>query len=63
MFTIGDFLQVKPSNASSKVHSMMISYRADGVPYFKCNSSNRWRRSMNQVLEDWGDASYYAYRT
>lgn len=60
---IGDFLQVKPASSSSKVHSMMVSYRADGVPYFTYHSSNRWRRSMNQVLEDWGDASYYAYRT
>lgn len=60
----GDFLQVQPVNSSSKVHSMMVSYRADGVPYFTYHSTNRFRRSMNQVLEDWGtDALYYAYRT
>ena len=61
---IGDFLQVQPASSTSKIHSMMVSYRADGVPYFTYHTTNRWRRSMNQVLEDWGtDALYYAYRT
>lgn len=60
---IGDFLQVQPENSTSKVHTMMVSYFSNGTPYFTYHTSNRYRRSMNQVLLDWGDASYYAYRT
>lgn len=60
---IGDFLQVKPSNSDSKIHSMMVSYVSGGTPYFTYHTSNRYRRSMTQVLADWGDAAYYAYRT
>lgn len=60
---VGDFLQVKPANSDTKVHSMMVSYVSNGTPYFTYHTSNRYRRSMNQVLADWGNASYYAYRT
>lgn len=60
---IGDFLQVKAKNSSQKTHSMMVSYFKNGTPYFTYHSSNRYRRSMNQVLSDWPGGKYYAYRT
>lgn len=59
----GDFLQVKAKNSSTKTHSMMVSYFKNGTPYFTYHSSNRYRRSMNQVLLDWPGGTYYAYRT
>lgn len=60
---VGDFLQVKAANSTSKTHSMMVSYFSNGTPYFTYHTSNRYRRSMNQVLEDWSGGTYYAYRT
>ena len=60
---IGDFLQVKRPNSTSKAHSMMVSYFSNGTPYFTYHSSNRYRRSMNQVIEDWPGCTFYAYRT
>lgn len=60
---VGDFLQVKAANATTKTHSMMVSYYSNNTPYFTYHSSNRYRRSMNQVLEDWSGGTYYAYRT
>lgn len=45
---VGDFLQVKAANATSKTHSMMVSYYSNNTPYFTYHSSNRYRRSMNQ---------------
>jgi hypothetical protein len=41
---------------------MMVSYYSS-KPYFTYHSINRYRRSMDQVLADWGAANYYAYRT
>lgn len=60
---VGDFLQVKGKNSSSKDHSMMVSYFKNGTPYFTYHSNNRYRRSMNQVLSDWPGGTFYAYRT
>lgn len=59
----GDVLQVTNPGSGQKVHTMMVSYVNNGVPYFTYHTSNRYRRSMNQVLLDWKDATYYAYRT
>jgi hypothetical protein len=60
---IGDVVQVKPYGSASKVHTMMVSYYSGGTPYFTYHSSNRYRRSLNQVLLDWPSATFYAYRT
>lgn len=60
---VGDVVQVKPSGSSSKVHTMMVSYYSNGIPYFTYHSSNRYRRSLNQVLLDWIGATFYSYRT
>ncbi|MDO0415589.1 hypothetical protein KLN84_18255 [Clostridioides difficile] len=57
------FLQVKPKNQSTKVHSMMVSYKKNGTPFFTYHSSDRYRRSLNQVLKDWAGGTFYAYRT
>lgn len=59
----GDVLQVKPRGPNQKVHTMMVSYFNNNVPYFTYHSSNRYRRSLNQVLLDWQGATFYAYRT
>lgn len=42
--------------------TMTVSYYST-KPYFTYHSTNRFRRSMDQVLADWGAANYYAYRT
>lgn len=60
---VGDVVQVKPSGSSTKVHTMMVSYYSNGVPYFTYHSSNRYRRSLNQVLLDWLGGTFYSYRT
>lgn len=59
----GDVLQVKPKNSNQKIHTMMVSYYSNGTPYFTYHTSNRYRRSLNQVLLDWKGATFYAYRT
>ena len=38
---------------------MMVSYVSGGTPYLTYHTTNRYRRSMNQVLADWGSANYY----
>lgn len=60
---IGDVLQVDGSRDGSKDHTMMVSYVSGGTPYLTYHTTNRYRRSMNQVLADWGSANYYAGRT
>ena len=55
--------QVKPQGSNQKVHTMMVSYFNNNVPYFTYHSRNRYRRSLNQVLIDWKGATFYAYRT
>lgn len=59
----GDVLQVKPKGAKQKKHTMMVSYVKNGIPYFTYHSSNRYRRSLKQVLKDWNNSTFYAYRT
>lgn len=60
---IGDVLQVKAKGSKTKNHTMMVSYVKNGTPYFTYHSSNRYRRSLNQVLQDWKGGTFYAYRT
>jgi hypothetical protein len=60
---LGDVLQVDGTRNGSKDHTMMVSYVSGGTPYLTYHTTNRYRRSMNQVLADWGDAYYYAGRT
>lgn len=36
--------------------------QVDMLFYKPYHTSNRYRRSMNQVLEDWSGGTYYAYR-
>ena len=59
----GDVLQVKAKGSTTKNHTMMVSYFANNTPYFTYHSSNRYRRSLNQVLKDWAGGTFYAYRT
>lgn len=59
---LGDVLQIDRSKDGIKDHTMMVSYYSS-KPYFTYHSINRYRRSMDQVLADWGAANYYAYRT
>lgn len=59
---VGDVLQIDRNKDGTKDHTMMVSYYSSG-PYFTYHSNNRYRRSMNQVLADWGAANYFAYRT
>lgn len=59
----GDVLQVTTPGTNQKIHTMMVSYFADSTPYFTYHTTDRYRRSMKQVLLDWNGASYYAYQT
>ncbi|WP_431844279.1 amidase domain-containing protein [Calidifontibacter indicus] len=59
---LGDVLQVDGNKNGTKDHTTMVSYYST-KPYFTYHSTNRFRRSMDQVLADWGAANYYAYRT
>jgi Putative amidase domain len=62
---VGDVLQPDRDGNGSKEHSMMVSYRSGTTPYFTYHSSNRYRRSLNLVLQDWASPKtiYYAWRT
>lgn len=60
---IGDVLQVRAKGSKTKNHTMMVSYVKNNTPYFTYHSSNRYRRSLNQVLQDWKGGTFYAYRT
>ena len=60
---IGDVLQVRAKGSSQKNHTMMVSYVSNGTPYFTYHTSDRYRRSLNQVLKDWKGGTFYAYRT
>lgn len=59
---VGDVLQIDKTKDGTKDHTMMVSYYSSS-PYFTYHSTNRYRRSMSQVLADWGAANYFAYRT
>lgn len=60
---IGDVLQGDGTRIGNKDHTMMVSYVSGGTPYLTYHSSNRYRRSMNQVSVAWGNAYYSAGRT
>lgn len=60
---LGDVLQIDPLKNGVKAHNMMVSYRSASTPYMTYHSSNRYRRSLNMVLADWGNSYYYAGRT
>ena len=60
---VGAVLQIDGARDGSKDHTMMVSYKTSSSPYFTYHSSNRYRRSMQTVLNDWGAADYYADRT
>lgn len=60
---VGAVLQIDGARDGSKDHTMMVSYKTSSSPYFTYHSSNRYRRSMQTVLNDWGAANYYADRT
>lgn len=59
----GDVLQVKPAGSNRRIHTMMVSHYRYRMPYFTYRTTDRYRRSLRQVLLDWPGATFYAYRT
>ncbi|GAB3653973.1 hypothetical protein GCM10027589_12430 [Actinocorallia lasiicapitis] len=60
---IGDILQMDFTNNGSKDHSMMATYKNNGVPYLTYHSNNTYRRSVASIVSSNPGAVYYAFRT
>ncbi|WP_416984569.1 amidase domain-containing protein [Streptomyces sp. T028] len=60
---VGDVLQVDFDRDGSKDHTMIVTYKANGVPYVTYHSNNTLRRSVASLVASYPNAYYYAYRT
>ncbi|MER6956475.1 amidase domain-containing protein [Streptomyces sp. NPDC000618] len=60
---VGDVLQMDFDRDGSKDHTMIVSYKANGVPYLTYHSNNTLRKSLTSLISQNPNAYYYAYRT
>jgi hypothetical protein len=60
---LSDILQMDFSANSSKDHSMIVTYRSSSMPYLTYHTSNTLNRSLQSLLDSYGGALYYAFRT
>ncbi|MFF4584206.1 amidase domain-containing protein [Streptomyces sp. NPDC001388] len=60
---VGDVLQMDFDRDGSKDHTMIVTYKAGGVPYVTYHSNNTLRRSVASLVASYPNAYYYAYRT
>lgn len=60
---IGDILQMDRTGNRSKDHSMITTYKSDGVPYLTYHSANTYRKSVRSLVAQYPNATYYAFRT
>jgi hypothetical protein len=60
---IGDILQMDFSGNRSKDHSMITTYKSNGVPYLTYHSTNTYRKSVKSLVAQYPRATYYAFRT
>ncbi|WP_073949301.1 amidase domain-containing protein [Streptomyces kebangsaanensis] len=60
---IGDILQMDFNGNRSKDHSMITTYRSNGVPYLTYHSTNTYRKSVKSLVAQYPRATYYAFRT
>ncbi|MFH8803416.1 amidase domain-containing protein [Streptomyces sp. NPDC017936] len=60
---VGDVLQMDFDRDGSKDHTMIVTYKSNGVPYVTYHSNNTLRRSVASLVASYPTAYYYAYRT
>lgn len=60
---VGDVIQVDFDRDGSKDHTMIVTYKSNGVPYVTYHSNNTYRRSLASLIASYPNAYYYAYRT
>ncbi|MEU1510892.1 amidase domain-containing protein [Streptomyces sp. NPDC005811] len=60
---VGDVLQMDFDRDGSKDHTMIVTYKANGIPYVTYHSNNTLRRSVASLVASYPNAYYYAYRT
>ncbi|SHI25752.1 amidase domain-containing protein [Streptomyces sp. 3214.6] len=60
---VGDVLQMDFDRDGSKDHTMIVTYKANGMPYLTYHSNNTLRRSLSSILASYPNTYYYAYRT
>ncbi|MEV6482609.1 amidase domain-containing protein [Streptomyces sp. NPDC051576] len=60
---VGDVIQVDFDRDGAKDHTMIVTYKANGVPYVTYHSNNTLRRSLSSLIASYPNAYYYAYRT
>nr|WSY55259.1 amidase domain-containing protein [Streptomyces sp. NBC_00886] len=60
---VGDVIQMDFDRDGSKDHTMIVSYKANGIPYVTYHSNNTFRRSLASLVASYPNAYYYAYRT
>ncbi|MFI5792216.1 amidase domain-containing protein [Streptomyces sp. NPDC051677] len=60
---VGDVLQMDFDRDGSKDHTMIVTYKANGIPYLTYHSNNTLRKSLSSIITQNPNAYYYAYRT
>lgn len=60
---IGDILQRDFGGNRSMDHSMITTYKSNGVPYLTHHSTNTYRKSVKSLVAQYPRAPYYAFRT
>ncbi|MEU5310658.1 amidase domain-containing protein [Streptomyces sp. NPDC021562] len=60
---VGDVIQMDFDRDGSKDHTMIVTYKANGIPYVTYHSNNTYRRSLASLIASYPNAYYYAYRT
>ncbi|MEU9451650.1 amidase domain-containing protein [Streptomyces sp. NPDC048277] len=60
---VGDVIQMDFDRDGAKDHTMIVTYKANGVPYVTYHSTNTYRRSLASIIASYPNAYYYAYRT
>jgi hypothetical protein len=60
---IGDILQMDFTGNGTKDHSMITTYKANGIPYLTYHTEDTYRRSTTSLVNSFPRAIYYAFRT
>ncbi|WP_071659668.1 amidase domain-containing protein [Streptomyces humi] len=60
---VGDVIQMDFDRNGEKDHTMIVTYKANGIPYVTYHSNNTYRRSLASLIASYPNAYYYAYRT
>jgi hypothetical protein len=60
---VGDVIQMDFNRDGEKDHTMIVTYKSNGVPYVTYHSNNTLRRSVASLIASYPNAYFYAYRT